>query len=112
MKLDPASPLIAEATFEDATLTVLLAQDINVMNAPEARSTLMRLVKDHKPQRLVLDMRDVGFLDSSAMGVLVELRKTMPAGGTIALTNLVKAVRGLMRIMRLEALFEIAGEDA
>ena len=90
--------------------------EITLHNSPALRSDLLGLAHDRKPDHFVLDLAGVPYMDSSAIAVLVELVKTVRAGGgAVRLEALQPRVRGLLEIARLESIFEIPddeGEDA
>ena len=60
---------------DDATV-VQLAGELDLYNAPELRETLVALAGE-SPARLVLDLAEVEFVDSTALGVLIEARARM-----------------------------------
>lgn len=83
-----------------------LTGSLTVANAPELRQGLLAALKQHKPKTLALNLVAVDFVDSSALGVFVEVRRAVAAdGGTLAMTNLNDDIRGLMRIMNLDSVF-------
>ena len=54
-------------------VVVHLAGELDLYNAPDIRSALLELASE-QPQRLVIDLSDVDFVDSTALGVLIEVR--------------------------------------
>ncbi|MFI4859206.1 MAG: STAS domain-containing protein [Phycisphaerales bacterium JB063] len=89
----------------DATIAQLHGS-LTVANAPDLRQGLMDALKQHKPKTLALNLTDVDFIDSSALGVFVEVRREAAAhDGSVAMTNLNDDIRGLMRIMHLDSVF-------
>lgn len=52
---------------------VRLVGELDLYNAPEVREALLQLCGE-QPQRLVIDLTDVEFVDSTALGVLIEAR--------------------------------------
>ncbi|WP_423143000.1 STAS domain-containing protein [Parablastomonas sp. CN1-191] len=63
-------------------------------------------------RRLVLDMSQVQFVDSTGLGVLVSLLKQMGEGGRIAVVGAAPGVRRLFQITRLDSLFVLADDAA
>lgn len=58
--------------------------------------------------RLVFDLGDVHYLSSNLLGNLINLkRKLGPLGGTIRLRNVSPELHELLRITRLDNVFEI-----
>lgn len=68
-------PVLGVERTEDATV-VRLAGELDLYNAPELRETLVALAGE-RPARLVLDLVEVEFVDSTTLGVLVEARSRM-----------------------------------
>lgn len=67
---------------------------------------------DNKPDRVLLDLSDVEFVDSTGLGVLVSILKQMGPGGRIAVLGANAAVRRLFQITRLDSLFVLCGTVA
>jgi anti-sigma B factor antagonist len=57
----------------DGTVVVSLAGELDLYNANEVRDALVEAA-DRKPERLVIDLSGVEFIDSTALGVLIEAR--------------------------------------
>ena len=113
MSLNTGTPLIAEARAENGALVAKLAGDLSIVNAPELRVALANLVEDQKPGKVVLNFSDVRYVDSGSLGVLIETHKLATKhGGNVVLTNLTKELRGLISIMKLDAVFTLADDEA
>jgi len=52
---------------------VKLAGELDLYNAPQVREALTKACDD-SPTRVVVDLSDVEFIDSTALGVLIEAR--------------------------------------
>ncbi|MEM9415152.1 MAG: STAS domain-containing protein [Planctomycetota bacterium] len=89
-----------------AAMVATLHGSLTVANAPDLRHALMDAIKQHKPKTLALNLAEVDFIDSSALGVFVEVRREATShDGCVAMTNLNDDIRGLMRIMHLDSVF-------
>ena len=65
------------------------------------------------PKRLILNLGQVPYRDSSAIAVLVEaLQKMRKAGGKVLLTDLQPRVKSLLEIARLGSIFVICKDEA
>ena len=95
----------------DATVAALRGE-IDLHNSPELRTALLDLLTRVNPKRLILNLSQVPYMDSSAIAVLVEmLQKLRRAGGKIFLTNLQPRVKGLLEIARLDSIFVLVATD-
>jgi len=90
-----------------------LRGDIDLHNSPQVRTALLKSLDDNKPKKLVLNLGEVPYMDSSAIAVLVEaLQKMRKTGGKVFLTNLQPHVKVLLEIARLDSIFGVvASED-
>jgi anti-sigma B factor antagonist len=55
---------------------VHLIGELDLYNAPEVRTVLLELASE-QPERLVIDLAEVAFVDSTALGVLIEARTAL-----------------------------------
>ncbi len=104
---------ITTRSVDDHTV-VSVAGEIDVYTAPQLRVKLVDLV-DAGDRHLVVDMRDVDFLDSTGLGVLVgTLKRVKAANGSLALVCTQERIVKIFRITGLERVFTIASsvEDA
>ena len=86
--------------------------EIDLHNSPDLRGVLLELLAKHEPKRLILNLAQVPYMDSSAIAVLVEaLQKIRKSGGRIFLTDLQPRVKGLLEIARLDSIFVVAKDE-
>jgi anti-sigma B factor antagonist len=86
----------------------VVTHDIDATNAWELKPILLQHLYAHGP-RLVIDLRNVQFIDSTGLGMLVSvLREAREQGGGVALLNANREVGRLLQITGLERLFEDA----
>jgi anti-sigma B factor antagonist len=57
----------------DGACVVSLGGELDLYNAPQVREALTEACSD-SPQRVVVDLSEVEFIDSTALGVLIEAR--------------------------------------
>ncbi len=76
------------------------------------RETIGELVgKGHK--KIVLNLGEVTYIDSSGIGGLVSaFNLTRGQGGELKLVNLTQKVHDLLRMTKLDTLFDIKGDEA
>jgi anti-sigma B factor antagonist len=64
---------VAGVDRRNGAVIVHLVGELDLYNAPEVRAALLELCAE-SPERLVVDLADVDFVDSTALGVLIEAR--------------------------------------
>ena len=70
------------------------------------RTKIQELVESGS-RRIVLNMADVSYMDSSGLGELIAAHTTVTrAGGAIKLLNLAKRVHDLLKLTKLYTVFE------
>lgn len=112
MELKTNSRWLASARSEGDAVVVRLRGEIDLNNSPELRRELFVLMGRQPPQRVVLNLAEVPYMDSSAIAVLVEvLQKVRKSGGKVWLTNLQPRVQGLIEIARLGTIFALVKDE-
>lgn len=66
-------PVLGVEARGDGNVIVRLAGELDLYNAEEVRTALAQVI-DTTPRRIVVDMAAVEFIDSTALGVLIEAR--------------------------------------
>lgn len=85
--------------------------DIDINTSPEVKKSFDDAVKQ-KRDKVVVNLKDVGYVDSSGLATLVEVLKNLRVyGGKLKLTNLSPKVLGLFEITKLDKLFDILLEE-
>lgn len=64
---------IAGIDRSDGAVVIRLAGELDLYNASDVRAALLEVCEE-QPVRLVIDLADVDFVDSTALGVLIEAR--------------------------------------
>jgi anti-sigma B factor antagonist len=107
------SELVSEPRTQGDAVIAAVHGEIDLHNSPELRSALLSiLASDRNLKRLVLDLSQVPYMDSSAIAVLVEaLQKLRRVGGRVVLVGLQPRVKGLLEIARLDTIFSLAGNE-
>ena len=77
--------------------------------AREFREKLEELIGE-ETERVVLDMEEVGFIDSSGLGAIVSVFRRMTKGQHIAITRPRKTVLSLLTLTRMDKVFQIFEE--
>ncbi|MGD1276066.1 MAG: anti-sigma factor antagonist [Tepidisphaeraceae bacterium] len=86
--------------------------EIDLHNSPELRSALLGVLGKNRPKKLIVNLAQVPYVDSSAIAVLVEtLQKMRRGGGRVVLVAVQPRVKGLLEIARLDSIFVLAASD-
>ncbi|MBC8103988.1 MAG: STAS domain-containing protein [Cytophagales bacterium] len=86
---------------------VQLRGEIDLHTCPELRAALQRLMEEGK-FRIVLNMSEVPYLDSAALGVLVDaVRRARENNGGLYLAQVMTFVRRAFEITRLIRIFPV-----
>jgi anti-sigma B factor antagonist len=95
---------------DDVTI-VALSDRLDAATSPQIRARLHELINEGQV-RLVLNLRDVIFLDSSGLGLMVScLRRCVAGGGDLCLSQVPEFAQGILELTRLTRVFRIAGTD-
>lgn len=94
----------------DGSATTRLSGDLDIVTSDEVKRDLAQLV-DAGHVALALDLSDVGFVDSSGLGVLVAIhRHAESSGGSFVLRSVPPQVHRLFEITRLGDLITVDGD--
>jgi anti-sigma B factor antagonist len=86
---------------------VVVAGDIDLHSAPELRDELSALV-DSDTRQVTLDLSEVTFLDSMALGVILGTKKRLAASGRdLELVVANPDIRRIFEITMLDRIFEL-----
>ena len=101
------STLVKEVRQGAEATVVVLSGEVDMHQSPALHAALVD-VANGRPKRLVLNMTDVGYMDSSGVGTLVELlRRVNGYKGKLALVNLSQRVKSVFEITKLDKFFSI-----
>ena len=85
--------------------------DIDINTAPEIKKVFDKMLSEKK-EKIVINFKEVSYVDSSGLATLVELLKNVRGyGGKLKLSNLSSKIRSLFEITKLEKLFDILNEE-
>ena len=89
-----------------SALVVSVAGELDLYTAPALREALQSTV-GRSPERLVVDLAGVTFIDSTALGALVEARSQLRDGGAFALAAPGLEVRRALEVSGLDRHFAV-----
>ena len=97
-----------EATQHEGTTVLTMLGDLDVASAPQLRSQVIEAIS-HGPVDLVLDLRNVDFIDSFGLGVIISaLKRTALVDRKLQLlTDPGGPVSELLRITDLDRILEV-----
>jgi anti-sigma B factor antagonist len=105
MKKDPASPNITPV--QSRSNVVHLKGEIDLHVSPTVTTALNEVI-DKKPERLVVDLSEVSYIDSAGLAALIQAMQKMEGyGGKFMLSGLQETVRSIFEISRLDQVFQI-----
>ena len=107
MTTDVFQPLRLEYERLDDTVVVRVIGEVDVAASPILREALVELIDGMGALSITLDLGEMGFLDSTGVGVLVgALRSVRAKGGSLVLTQIRPNVR---KVLDIAGLLEIFG---
>ena len=105
--MDPDVEMVVNKEKRGDTVIVRPVGDIDLSRSPALRREL-QMVQDERPARLVVDLGEVAYMDSSGVATLVEaLQVARRSQSTLVVCNLNDRVRSIFEIARLDTVFEI-----
>ena len=97
---------VRSVTAENGAVVVALAGELDLYNAKAVREALMQeTIRD--AERVVVDLGEVEFVDSTLLGVLVEARTQIPNRRAFLLARPVGEVRRALEVSGLDRHFEV-----
>jgi anti-sigma B factor antagonist len=86
---------------------VKLTGEVDMSHSPSVHQTLVEVLEG-RPARLVIDLTEVSYMDSSGVGILVDaLRRMRTSGGKLALVAVAPRVLSVLQITKLDQFFEM-----
>ncbi len=106
------SSVIRDIAVQDArdgpAVVVRLVGDVDLHHSPEVRTELLRLAAE-RHSRLIVDLSQVDYMDSSGVASLVEaLQQVRGYKGRLMLAGANLRVRSIFQIARLDTIFQMA----
>jgi anti-sigma B factor antagonist len=99
---------ITSETRTGGMLLTVGASRIDAASAVQFKDEMRRLAGD-APGRVVVDMEQVDFIDSSGLGAIVSVMKQFGAGRRMDLAALTPNVARVFRLTRMDTVFVIHG---
>jgi anti-sigma B factor antagonist len=92
----------------DKTTILDLSGDIDLANSPAVRKALLKELRDNRTPRVVMNLSNVRYIDSSGVASLVEgLKAARDVGSRFILFGLSTSAREVLQLSRLLRIFEV-----
>lgn len=106
------SNVVRSVRRRERDVVVALGGEIDMHSSVELREVLLEVVASG-PQRLVINMNEVAFMDSSGLATLIEVLQLGRRGCCeLKLVGLTERVRSVLEISRLDHIFTICESEA
>jgi stage II sporulation protein AA (anti-sigma F factor antagonist) len=103
MKLDIKS--------DGITAVASLSGEIDHHNAQNIRKQLDKYIISVQPKELAMDFKNISFMDSSGIGLIIGRYKLMhECGGTLIVRNPQSYIRRVLKLSGIEKLVKITGD--
>ena len=92
----------------DKTTIFDVTGDIDFANSPEVRQSVLREIREIRASRVVMNLSQVRYIDSSGVASLIEgLKASRDLGSRFILIGLSTSAREVLQLSRLTKVFEI-----
>jgi anti-sigma B factor antagonist len=98
---------IQDEEIDSDTHVIQLGGEVDLYTAPEFKERLVELIENGKT-KIVVDLSEATFIDSTTLGVLVGgVKRLRPAGGSLALVCSDQNITKIFEITGLDRVFPI-----
>jgi anti-sigma B factor antagonist len=96
----------------EQTTILDVSGDIDFANSPEVCQSVLREIRDIRTSRVVVNLSQVGYIDSSGVASLIEgLKASRDLGSRFMLIGLSTSAREVLQLSRLIKVFEICDDE-
>lgn len=103
--LDPVAFAITLRTLDDRTSVISVSGELDLSTAPRLKWMLGEALEEDSTQ-IVIDLSDVGFMDSTALGVLLGVRRKLD-DDVLAVVCVNESVLQIFRLSGTDRIFAI-----
>ncbi|GAA0399884.1 STAS domain-containing protein [Cocleimonas flava] len=99
------------AITENENITVVTVKEarLDASIAPEFKKQMEELINNDK-DKIILDISEIGFMDSSSLGALVGVLKAMGNNGKLIVCGASGVVLELFKLTRMDRIFTLADD--
>lgn len=84
---------------------------LNILNCDIIKDELFKVLDRKEDQQITIDLGNITFIDSSGFSLIIDIKKhAAQQGKHICFTNLSEEVSELVQLMKLQNLFQSAGQ--
>ncbi len=95
---------------QDKQMTITLSGEVDHHEAQHAMKTIAEKIESYLPRTCVLDFRDVTFMDSSGIAIVISsVRRMREIGGKLILSNVQPQPMKVFLAAGIEQIAEIRG---
>ena len=100
---------IDDRELQDGTPVVAVSGEVDLFTAPDLKRHVERALEEHGG-RLVVDLTETTFIDSSSLGVLIGAHRRLAEHDTpLVVVTENQSVRKTLRVTGLDGLFTVVG---
>lgn len=97
---------------QDRTTIFDISGDIDFANSREVRQSVLHEIQESRVSRVVVNLSQVGYIDSSGVASLVEgLKASRDVGSRFILFGISASAREVLQLSRLIKVFEICDNE-
>ncbi len=97
---------------DGARSIVYVSGDIDLYTSPDLRKTVLDLLRNRGQERVIVNLKEVHYIDSSGIASLVEgLQESKKLEARFILVGLNEAPRHVLELTRLLNVFEVAESE-
>jgi anti-sigma B factor antagonist len=86
--------------------------DIDFANSPEVRQSVLREIRESRSSRVIVNLSQVRYIDSSGVASLIEgLKASRDLGSRFILVGLSTSAKEVLQLSRLTKVFEIYEDE-
>lgn len=94
--------------YKDTKLYVNLSGEIDQHTAIEIRAEIDKAIDNYKPQNLILNFKDVSFMDSSGVGLIMgRYKKLATCGGKLIIVDLPRSCERIISMSGITKVLDI-----
>ena len=94
---------------EDVTIVTVLESRLDASTAPEFKSEIDTIIKQGT-QTMILDISSISFMDSSSLGSMVAILKSLGNSGKLVICGATGVVLELFKLTRMDQVFNLASD--